>query len=189
MGKVIIATGIPGSGKTTVLGEARGRTGAKFSVVTFGTVMFEIASEKKLVAHRDEMRKLPQEKQREIQELAAKKIASMAKKETIIVDTHCTIKTPAGYLPGLPKWVLSALEPDTIVLVESSPAEIARRRSADESRIRDAESEDEIALHQELNRAYAMACGMRTGATTKIIYNRDSHLDSAAREMAKVIEG
>lgn len=188
MGKVIIATGIPGSGKTTVLDTARERTKAKFSVVTFGTVMFEIASEKKLVTHRDELRKLPQETQRKIQEHAAKRIASMSEKETIVVDTHCTIKTPAGYLPGLPKTVISALEPDVIVLVESSPEEIARRRNSDETRKRDEESTEDIALQQELNRAYAMACSMRTGATVKIIYNYDNHLDAASREMAKTIE-
>lgn len=189
MGKVIIAVGIPGSGKTTVLGAAHDRTKEKFRVVTFGTIMFEIASEKKLVAHRDELRKLPQEKQRKIQELAAKKIAGMALSETIVVDTHCTIKTPSGYLQGLPEWVLRSIEPDMIILVESYPKEIAHRRSADESRTRDEEGEDEIRMQQELNRANAMACSMLTGATVAFVYNHDNHLDASARDMAKLIEG
>lgn len=188
MGKVIIATGIPGSGKTTVLGAAKERTSQKFSVVTFGTVMFDMAKKKKIVEHRDELRMLPQQKQRELQKLAGEKIAAMAKSETIVVDTHCTIKTPSGYLPGLPEWVLRAIKPDIILIVESDAAEIASRRGRDGSRVRDEESEEEIELHQEINRANAIACSILTGATVRIIYNHDNHLDAAARDMAKVIE-
>ena len=188
MGKVIIATGIPGSGKTTVLGAAKERTSEKFSVVTFGTVMFDMAKEKKLVKHRDELRMLPQKKQKDIQKLAGEKIAAMAKSGTIVVDTHCTIKTPSGYLPGLPEWVLHAIKPDVILIVESSAAEIASRRGRDDSRVRDAESEEEIEQHHEINRANATACSILTGATVKIIYNYDNHLDAAARDMAEVIE-
>ncbi len=189
MGKVIIATGIPGSGKTTVLDAAKDRTNVKFSVVTFGTLMFDMAKEKKIVKHRDELRMLPQQKQREIQKIAGEKIASMAKGETIVVDTHCTIKTPSGYLPGLPEWVLRAIKPDIILIVESDAAEIASRRGRDSSRVRDEESEEEIALHHEINRANATACSILTGATVRIIYNQDNHLDTAARDMAEVIEG
>jgi len=188
MGKVIIATGIPGSGKTTLLAVARERTRTDFTVTTFGTIMLKLAREKGLAEHRDELRKLPEKTQRELQEQAAKKIAEMAKQKTIVVDTHCTIKTPAGYLPGLPEWVLRNIKPDVIVLVESYAREIVRRRNYDESRMRDAETEEEIQLQQELNRANAVACSVLTGATLRIVENHDNRLDVAARDMAKIIE-
>ena len=104
---ILIVTGIPGTGKTTVMNKALEKYPLKF--VTFGTVMFAIAKKKSLVSDRDELRKLPFSTQREIQELAAVKIKNMA---NVVVDTHCTIKTKAGYLPGLPDSVLKKLSPN-----------------------------------------------------------------------------
>jgi len=139
------------------------------------------------IKHRDELRKMPQDKQVEIQKNAAAKIADMAKKETIFVDTHCTIRTPSGYLTGLPEWVLRALKPNVIVLIEADPAEIAKRRETDSSRDRDAETKDEIAVHQEINRAAAISYCMLTGATAKIIKNRQNKLLDAVKELVELI--
>ena len=62
---VIVVTGIPGVGKTTVMQKAAEGMDIKF--VTFGTVMIEIAKKLGWANDRDEMRKLPIEKQRELQ--------------------------------------------------------------------------------------------------------------------------
>ena len=75
----------------------------------------------------------------------------------VIVDTHCTIKTPQGYMPGLPEWVLRELKPTSIVLVEADPGEIYGRRARDTTRNRDPDSKEQIAEHQFMNRAAAMA--------------------------------
>ncbi len=148
----IIVTGIPGVGKTTVMDAAAEKAGRP--VIQYGSVMFEVASEQGLVSHRDEMRSLEPAVQREVQQAAAAKMAAMG---DIVVDTHCTIKTPRGYLPGLPAWVLDALKPDTVVLVEADDDEIAARRAGDATRNRDADSIDAIAQHQEQNRRFAAA--------------------------------
>ena len=79
-------------------------------------------------------------------------------------------------MPGLPKWVLEGLNPDTFILVEAHPDEIMVRRMSDETRQRDAEKAKDIQLHQEMNRAAAMAYATLTGATVKIINNHDNHL-------------
>ncbi len=199
MPKLVVLTGIPGSGKTSIMQEALKllkREGKKAECVNFGDMMFEVAN----VKNRDEMRKLSQEKQIENQRKAASRIAAMAqfeavfkdkrtktvaaeKPDVLFVDTHCTIRTPLGYLPGLPEWVLHALRPNVIVLIESDPSQIKRRRQADESRKRDEESEDDIALHQEINRAAAASYCMVTGASVKIIENRDKHLLDAVKEL------
>lgn len=181
--KIVILTGIPGSGKTSIMTEALAmlsREKKPTISVNFGDVMLETAG----VKHRDEMRKLPQEKQVENQKKAAEKIAKMAKKENVIVDTHCTIKTPSGYLCGLPEWVLHALKPNVIVLVEAEPSEIKERRDSDETRKRDEESADDIDAHQKINRSAAISYCMLTGATMKIIKNRDNRLLDAVKELA-----
>ncbi len=61
---VIVVTGIPGVGKTTVMKKAA--EGMDIQFVTFGTVMIEIAQEIGLVKDRDEMRKLTLEQQKKL---------------------------------------------------------------------------------------------------------------------------
>lgn len=178
----IIVTGIPGVGKTTVM-----ETAAKsrsLPIVVFGTEMFKVAAEKGLVAHRDEMRKLPPATQKVVQRAAAAVIASMG---DVIVDTHCSIKTPSGYLPGLPAWVLEALQPSTIVLVEAGDAEIAARRAKDATRKRDEDSVEAIAQHQDINRRFAAAYATLTGATVHTVYNHDGQLEAAIQQLLPVV--
>ena len=129
---VIVVTGIPGVGKTTVMKKAA--KGIDINFVTFGTLMIEIAQEMKLVKDRDEMRKLSLEQQKKLQIKTAERIAKM---KNVIVDTHCTVKTPKGYMPGLPEWVVKKIKPTAIVLVEADPEEIYNRRENDKSRNRD----------------------------------------------------
>ncbi|MBI4394544.1 MAG: adenylate kinase [Euryarchaeota archaeon] len=181
MGAIII-TGVPGVGKSTVINAAAEST--KMPVVVYGTVMFEEASKRGLAKTRDEMRLLPPETQRQIQESAAVWIATQG---DVIVDTHCTIKTPKGYLPGIPEWVATALKPDMVILVEATPKEILARRAKDASRHRDADDEASIALHQEINRAAASAIATLTGATLKIIHNKDGAVEATKRQILDAV--
>jgi len=180
MGAVIV-TGIPGVGKTTVMDAAAKSMGVP--VVVFGSIMFEAASAAGLVKSRDDMRKLPPERQKEIQRVAATRIAVLG---DVVVDTHCSIKTPAGYLPGLPAWVLEELQPTAIVLVEADAADILHRRQADATRKRDEDTLAAIVEHQEYNRRFAAACATLTGATVHTIQNREGAVEDAVRQMAPV---
>ena len=111
---VIVVTGIPGVGKTTVMQKAA--EGRDIQFVTFGTIMIDIAKEDGLVKDRDEMRRLTLDQQKQLQIKTAEKVGKM---KNVIVDTHCTVKTPKGYMPGLPEWVLHKLNPTVIVIVEA----------------------------------------------------------------------
>lgn len=184
-----VVTGIPGSGKTTVSSKALevlSKKGVDYKSIVYGTVMFEIAREHG-VEDRDDMRKLDLEVQRSIQEKAAHRIAEEAKDSNIVLDTHCTISTPRGYIPGLPEWVLRALKPDVLILVESNPDEIVPRREGDSSRVRDAEDAADLKLHQDLNRNAAMAYATLTGCAVKIIENKQGDLDYAVNEMVATL--
>ncbi len=180
---VIVVTGIPGVGKTTVM--KRAAEGLDMKFVTFGTVMIDIAKEMGLVKDRDEMRKLTLEQQKELQIRSAEKVASMG---NVILDTHCTVKTPKGYMPGLPEWVLKKLKPTAIVVVEADPDEIYSRRAKDATRNRDPDSIEQIAEHQQINRAAAMAYATLTGATVKIVYNHDDAIDEAVKQAEPVVK-
>jgi adenylate kinase len=180
---VIVVTGIPGVGKTTVMKQAT--EGLDIEFVTFGSVMIDIAKEMGLVKDRDEMRKLTLEQQKDLQIHSAEKVASMG---DVILDTHCTVKTPKGYMPGLPEWVLKKLKPTAIVVVEADPDEIFNRRAKDATRNRDPDSEEEIAEHQQINRAAAMSYATLTGATVKIVFNHDDAIDEAVKQAEPVVK-
>ncbi len=190
--RIIIVTGIPGVGKTTVLNKAADIARQEYTVeiVNYGSVMFDAAVNSGFVENRDQLRLLPPEKQREIQKNAAEIIAKKAAQgKLLIVDTHMLIATLEGYLAGLPEWVITTLKPDVIVLVEAESESIFSRRSKDESRLRDKDSELEISTHQNLCRAAAIACSTLTGATVKIVTNKEGMVDNTAEELAVVLKG
>jgi len=179
---VIVVTGIPGVGKTTVMKNAA--EGMNVQFVTFGTVMIDIAKELGYVKDRDEMRTLTLKQQKELQIKSAEKIAQIP---NVILDTHCTIKTPQGYMPGLPEWIITKLKPTAIVVVEADPQEIYDRRANDPTRNRDPDSTEQIHEHQQINRSAAMAYAALSGATVKIVFNHDNAIDEAVKQAAPVL--
>ncbi|MHA2379745.1 MAG: adenylate kinase [Candidatus Thorarchaeota archaeon] len=188
---VVIVTGIPGVGKTTVIDTAvemvKSQHGEEVRVLNIGTAMFEVASEKGLIKDRDDLRKMPTAKQREVQRMAGEVIAEKAKTARVIVDTHTLIQTKNGFLIGLPEWVARAIQPKTVVLVEADPEKIASRRSSDETRTRDDQIVDEIDTHQRMCRAAAVSVGTITGATVRVIRNREGKVEEAATELASTL--
>ena len=180
---VIVVTGIPGVGKTTVMKKAA--EGMDIQFVTFGTVMIEIAQELGLVKDRDDMRKLTLKQQKDLQIKSAEKVASMG---NVILDTHCTVKTPKGYMPGLPEWVIKKINPTAIVLVEADPEEIYNRRASDKTRNRDPDTKEQINEHQMMNRAVAMAYAALTGSTVKIVFNHDNAIEDAVKQAKPVLK-
>src|SRR5579863_2306389 len=152
----VFIVGIPGVGKSTVVAkvlEMLGSKGRQAKVVNFGTVMLEEAKLSAGVKSRDEIRKLPIEKQKALQIHAATKIAE-THGEFVIVDTHLFIATKEGFWPGIPVDVLQALRPTNLVLVNAKPEEILERRRGDETRSRDPATKE--SLEKELLAANAM---------------------------------
>ena len=69
--KLVVLTGIPGSGSTTLLNKALEEV--DYIHLNYGDIMTEIAIEEKIVDDRDALRKLSPDVQKEIQEKAAKR--------------------------------------------------------------------------------------------------------------------
>jgi adenylate kinase len=175
---MIIVMGLPGAGKTTVLSGLK----TEYRILNYGDLMFEIEKEKYGIENRDEMRKLPIEKQKEVQKLVAEKLATEHGK--LILDTHCSVSTPKGYYPGLPFDFLSGLKVDALVLITANVEEIAKRRQEDPSRKRDV---DDVALHDKMNHAYLAAYSAFTGAPSVVIYNEQGKAEAASAKLQTLL--
>lgn len=175
---MIIALGVPGAGKTTVLKSLKG----DYKVVNYGDLMLEIEKKEFGIKDRDDMRKLPIEKQKLAQKLVAEALAKMHGK--IILDTHCSVSTPSGYYPGLPFEFLKLWKVETLVYVTADVEELKARRQNDPTRIRDV---DDIALHDSLNRSYLAAYSAFTGAPAVVISNRNGKLEEAVAKFQSLL--
>ncbi len=179
--KVILAA-VPGAGKTTTL-QIFSKMKPNVKIVNFGDYMMKVAREKFGIENRDDMRKkLSLEDYRFVQVKAAEEIAKIS--GDVVIDTHLAIRMERGYYPGMPKEVVSKLKPDIIVLLEFEPRVILERRRKDlsikgrkvteigtiaEKREREIEDEEDIELHQQMNRYFAAVAANEVQATIKII--------------------
>ncbi len=188
---LVVMTGVPGVGKSTVAKNAFKQAedngiSISYDMVNFGDKMLEIAESENLVKHRDEMRSLSTEQQIGIQKGAAKNIRDMADEKDVILDTHSTIETPKGYIPGMPEWVLREIKPDLILDLERRPQDINKFRKKDlddDFRRREVDNLEGIERHQSVNRSAAMAYSVLTGTPVKVIWKPDGYLDRAAGEL------
>lgn len=192
MGRTIVVTGIPGTGKTTVCNELAKRAkhiGRKVEVINYGTIMVELSRKSGKSLHRDELRKSGLTLQRNLQAEAAKIISKKAAEAEgyVIVDTHMSIKTVDGYWAGLPSHVLQLLNPDMFILVEAEPHEVLSRRLKDITRKRDKALEGEIAEEIFFSRLMAAACAVLTGASVKTVENPAGKQVEAAEEVQKLL--
>jgi len=192
LNRVVVVTGIPGTGKTTVcneLLELADGAGRKVAVINFGTVMVELSEKCDKSLHRDELRKSKLSFQRDLQTEAAKVISqrAMNTEGDVIVDTHMAIKTLEGYWAGLPLQVLKLLNPHMFILVEAEPKEVLSRRFRDKTRRRDKVLEDEVAEELLFSRFMAAACSVLTGASVKIVKNPSGKKVEAAKEVLSLL--
>ena len=182
--KRVIIVGITGVGKTTVITTVFNKlTEQQVNTkhMVFGTAMFEEA-QKIGVTERDDMRKLSTDKQKQLQISAATSI-SKHEDDIVLVDTHLFIKTPNGYLPGLPDYILKALSPTHVILIEGTSEEVIKRRQNDPTRARDAATAYSVELENSIARSMLSTCSILTGATINIIRNEQGQSDLAADQI------
>ena len=186
--KKVIIVGIPGVGKTSLVTkvvELIKQKNKTTSVHSYGTVMLELAKSFG-VKDRDELRTLPVEKQKELQRLAAEKLASL-NYDVIFVDTHAFISTKAGFYPGLPNHVIQIIEPTNFIAITASPNEIHNRRIKDETRNRDTISIEEIKKELAVQDAMLSSCSVLSGSPMKVIFNHEGNIEEAANNVIETI--
>lgn len=179
---MIIVMGLPGAGKSTVLNALKEKR-KDYVIQNYGDMMFQIEKEKFGIQNRDDMRKLPIDKQKEVQKLVGERLSM--EKGRFILDTHCSVRTPKGYYPGMPFSLLKELKVDALVMITADLEEIKKRRSNDPSRVRDT---DDVGEHDSINRSYLAAYSAFSGAPAVIIYNRDGKVEESVKQLEAVMQ-
>jgi len=184
----VVVVGIPGVGKTSLLQkivEILKNNNKSVSVHSFGSIMFDVAKENG-VTDRDELRKLPLSQQKNLQKIAAEKLAIL-NDDIVIIDTHAFINSPEGYYPGLPEHVLQILKPSNFVSVSAKPEEIYNRRMKDVTRSRDNISIDNIKKELDVQSGMISACAVISGSPVKHVLNREGMIDEVAEKIIRTI--
>ena len=186
--KKIVLVGIPGVGKTSLLTKIVEILKSKnilVNVISYGTLMFDIAKENGL-QDRDGLRKLPLSEQQNLQKIAAEKIATLTE-DIVIIDTHAFITSTEGYYPGLPEHVLKIIKPSSFISVAAKPEEIYNRRMKDETRNRDNITLINIRKELEYQTGMISACAVIAGTPVRHILNDEGKIDEAADKIISAI--
>ncbi len=195
--RVVIVTGVPGVGKTTVLQHLKDKAQAKgldVEIVNFGSFMLDYAVREGIIENRDKIRTLPLRKQLDLQARAAKAIIEYASKRLgensyLIIDTHALVRTVAGYWPGLPKHVIDHLLPDMIAVIEAPAEIIAARQERDKTRYRaDFGGAEGVRRLMEYARAASFASAVFYASTVAIIENPEGRAEEAADKLLSYME-
>lgn len=170
---IIIASGVPGVGKTTCLERVR----SSRPIVNFGTLLLDVAVRRGLVRSRDELRELPPDQRRALRREAVSQLSP-----DCILDVHLSVRTRSGLEPSLPAEI-AELPVAAVLLFEGDPSAILARRRLRTGRQDPSDSEASIAEQQALNRTLAAnVCG-RTGAMLRTIETTRS-IGAVVKEMA-----
>ena len=190
--KLVVAA-VPGAGKTTVLNYVKKKF-PRAKIVSKGDLIFEYAKKHYGIKNRDELRKkLKMSQQRTAQNYAAKKIGNM-RDRIVIVDTHFSIKTPIGYIPGVSTRMARHMKLDGIILLEFRPKDVLQRRKKDKRRHREKESEEDVDAQQHVNQEFAMAIANDFEIPVDIVNLRYKekrpfeHAKKAADEVVEIIK-
>ena len=178
MGKKIIMTGTPGSGKSTILSLLNG-----IRVVSLGTEL-----QKRFDVDRDKIRStMPNTKVKELRESALKEIDSI--KEDIIIDTHTSIKSGNRYIAGFTKEDTAALhDVKAIIYIDANADDIIVRRDVDKSRVLDHETKQEIKEQRGVNISLATFYMQELGVPLYIIKNKQDNIQGAKAEVEEALK-
>lgn len=184
MAKLFLILGTPGAGKTAVI---RGVKEAElFSV---GTEMLAEYSKEFGVTERDQMRKLmipnPDDAER-IRYSVFKRV--VAKSGTVAIDTHASIKSGTGYLPGFSHEDLELLKGQikAIIYIDVNTKDLLERREKDKTRVREQDTEDDLDQYREVNIALTTTYSLYLEVPFYIIKNGND-LEATQKAVSELI--
>lgn len=187
MTKLILVTGTPGAGKSTILDALSKKK--PINLINLGNVMLNIAKEKQGIQNREDLGRMTEEQIRQNREDAFAGI--IEKKKDSIIDTHLTIKYGRRYVPGVTIEELQKIRIKAIIYVDATSKEIWARRHSDESKADRRNMDDteaEIDEQKAVNLAILSSCAIYLSIPIYIIYNSDGKVHEAEAELERIVK-
>jgi adenylate kinase len=174
--KIVFICGSPGAGKSSMIDGISSKK--SYKVVNVGTVITDLATKKKYVKNRDEIRSLKKERFNELQVAAFKEISKM--KGNIVLDTHATVEQDGRYYPGISLEQIPHLKGLVgFIYIDSLTQDIAKRRKGDRTRRRENERLELIDVQRLINISVLSTCATALNLPLYVIFNEQGKLDSS----------
>lgn len=186
--RIILVTGTPGAGKTSIILQCKSSSKIKYEDVTVGTLMENIAKQKGYIqGDRDQIRYLPNDRITELRQATFSSIAGM--KGNVVVDTHASIEQHGRYVPGLPASETMLLEEGlkAIVCVDASTTDILMRRASDQNRRREVEDTRLVDMQRIINLSALSYYSLYLNIPLYVIDNKQDMLDTAVKRFEEII--
>ena len=183
MKRIIIVSGSPGSGKSTLM---KSLEEIDCKIANIGSIMESVGLEKGYIKNRDQIRYLSNKKITELRDYAFKKVSEM--EGNIILDTHASIAANGRYLPGLPLETVKKLG-DIIgfVYIDAETEDILVRRINDRTRIRENEDDYLINTQRLINMSILSQYTAYLNISMHIINNKQHMFEDAKKRFADAI--
>lgn len=182
---VTVISGVTGVGLSSVCQETRRQLSDEYTLINFGDSMLEQAATAGITTDRDELSSLSRREIRRLQRRAGEYVADMAEDRRVLLATHLTVSTEAGFIGGLPDDVLSEVSPERFVVLEAAPETIVERRERSDRSV-EVPSPRAIEFEQDLNRSAAFEYARELNAPIQFVEN-ENDVEEAAEAVAGLL--
>jgi adenylate kinase len=192
----ILVTGLPGSGKTTMV-NSRHFPSDIAAPITFSDLMDEVLMESHLGTSLAQLWPLDRER---VQRAAAERLAAYRPDRLLVIDGHLIVPTPRGWERSVPPEVWTMISMIAIVIVHVPVKEMASRGDDELGPIEMEHLVEELSIRQNVVQAtatyYAAWLNRRSysatgpaGQTCALhwVVNAEGRRDAAERELADYI--
>jgi len=183
--RILMLTGVSGSGKDFLLSEARrqGILPNRVKTFNFGEELFNhLKRVYPILQTRDDIRIALTDEQ--VRKGVLSIIDGVIDNQPVIVNTH-VINKQRGAIAANPD-IDKKIHPAGYLFVWSEPGQIANWRTEDTSRVREVETVDEIASHQNLALEFVTLLARHTNASLLTIWNRTDNLASNLTKLQEI---
>ncbi len=184
MADIVVVTGTPGAGKTTIINSLRGS--GKYAIVGVGTMMQELATELGYTKNRDEIRYLSNQKVTELRSAVFRRIAAMDGR--VIVDTHASVVENRRFISGLPFTAVKLLKgARALIYLDTTAEAIMSRRLRDKTRHREMQSAMDIENQRTMNLATLAYYASYLNIPLYLIDNKEGDQERVAKEFSESV--
>ena len=182
--KIIIVAGLSGAGKTTLLNKLNP---GNYKIINIGTLMKGELSKKGEEINRDTIKKLSNKELSKLRNIVFGRVQKL--KSNIVLDTHITIESGLGILPGIPYSTLRFLNNlSALVYINAPSKDIIKRRNTDKSRNREKQDAFNIDMQRLVDMSTISYYTSHLNISLYVINNKSGCLIESFKKLQSAID-